>query len=278
MAVLTVIGIFIAYKIPISLNERDSADRLTAERTARIEADVGQVNQLVAGVLGEEGSEHAAPKRAAARAIAEYAQQSRIYPPATSILLDYLEKESDPKTHCYLHAAIDRGLTVKPPAGAQSGEGNSLDIATERARLKADTKPTDIADCSAVLEAPPAPGGPGAGARTTTPPHPAAQLQPRVSEWRQYLDVDCARTNTNANGGLFVPVDNALTAQYTVQSATAQIVDASNIKDIQATVVNIQPNGATVRYAMSGLDRQFLGNCPGGGHGTLVVRFQLVPK
>src|SRR5262249_23939307 len=153
----------------------------------------------------------AVPKRAAARAIAEYAQQGRIYAPSTSILLRYLEEENDPKTHCYLHAAIDRGLNVKPPAlgaGARSGEGTSLDqetwatlITTERARLKADTTPTDIAECSAIVE-------------PTRPPAPAVQLQPRVSEWRQYLDVDCARTN--ANPGLFVPIDSALSAQYNV--------------------------------------------------------------
>ena len=233
VAILTAVGIWIAYKIPISLNERDSADRLTSERTARFEADVGQVNQLVSGVLGEDGSEHVIPKRASARAIAEYAQQGRIYAPATSILLHYMEKESDLKTHCYLHAAIDRGLNVKPPAlgaGARSGEGGALDqeswatlITTERARLKADTLKTDLADCSLIVE-------------PTSPPPPP--LEPRVSEWKQYLDVDCARTN--ANSGLFVPIDSSLSAQYTVQSATATIQDSSNIKDVVARVVGVQ--------------------------------------
>src|SRR5690242_16988191 len=84
VAFLTALAIWIAYKIPISLNERDSADRLSSERSARFEADIGRVNQLMAGVLGEEGIEHVVAKRAAARAIAEYAQQGRIYAPATS--------------------------------------------------------------------------------------------------------------------------------------------------------------------------------------------------
>lgn len=91
-ALLTLIGVFIAYQIPISLNQRDSADRLSAERTSRSEADVAQVNQLLAGVLGEESDEHVNSKRAAARAIAEYAQQGRVYTPATSILFHYLER------------------------------------------------------------------------------------------------------------------------------------------------------------------------------------------
>jgi|HubBroStandDraft_6_1064221.scaffolds.fasta_scaffold35516_4 hypothetical protein len=108
VAILTIIGLWIGYKIPISLNERDTADRLSSERTARFEADVGQVNQLVAGVLGEEGVEHPGSKRAAARAVAEYAQQGRIYTPATSILLHYLEKESDQRRT----ATCMRPLTV----------------------------------------------------------------------------------------------------------------------------------------------------------------------
>src|ERR1700682_3301129 len=120
---LTVAGLWIAYEIPISLNGQDSAERLKSERSARFEADLSQINQLIAGVLGEEGSEHIEPRRAAARAALEYAQQGRVYTPATSILFHYMEKESDPKAHCYLHAAIDRGLNVKPPslgAGARS--------------------------------------------------------------------------------------------------------------------------------------------------------------
>jgi hypothetical protein len=272
VAILTIIGLWIGYKIPVSLNERDSADRLSSERTARFEGDVGIVNQLVASVLGEEGVEHVVSKRAAARAIAEYAQQGRIYEPSTAILLHYLEKEKDPKTHCYLHAAIDRGLNVDPPAlgtGAKSSDGKALDLASfesakkaERALLKDHTEQTDITDCSSTAEptAPP-----------TTPP-----LQPRISEYRQYLDVDCARTNSNPN--LFVPIDSSLSAQYTVQSAMASIQDSSNIKDVNVNVVGTQPNGAIVQYGFNGLDRQLFGNCPGGGHGTLVVRFQLIPK
>src|ERR1017187_2300097 len=101
-AVLTIGGLWIGYKIPLSLNDQDSAERLKAERSARFEADLGQINQLVAGSLGEEGPEHVTEKQAAARAVAEYAQQGRVYPPATSILFHYMEKEPDPKTHCYL--------------------------------------------------------------------------------------------------------------------------------------------------------------------------------
>jgi|HubBroStandDraft_6_1064221.scaffolds.fasta_scaffold35516_3 hypothetical protein len=97
-----------------------------------------------------------------------------------------------------------------------------------------------------------------------------------MSEFRQYLDVDCQRTNSNP--GLFVPIDSGLSAQYTVQAATATIDDAANIKDVQVKVLSVQPNGATVQYGFNGLDRQLFGNCPGGGHGTLVVRFQLIPK
>jgi hypothetical protein len=264
-----VVGLLVAYKIPYSIDTQDSAERLKAERSARFEADLGQINQLVAGVLGEEGPDHVVEKRAAARAVAEYALQGRVYTPATSVLFHYIEKEVDPKTHCYLHAAIDRGLNVKPPAlgaGARSEEGAELDEsswatlkATERARLAALTKSTDAIDCSAITETP----------LQSTP------VQARVSEFRQYLDVDCERVNQNT---LTVPIDSALSSQFKVQSAVAGIEDTSNLKGSSATIKGTDSNSATVTYSIVGLDRQLFGNCPGGGHGTLVVRFQLVPK
>lgn len=267
---LTGLGLWIGYKIPLSLNEQDSAERLKAERSARFEADLGQINQLVSGVLGEDGAEHVVGKRSAARAVSEYAQQGRVYTPATSILLHYLEKEGDPKAHCYLRAAIDRGLTVKPPAlgaGARSVDGGSLDesgwattITVERARLMAFTRPTDTGDCSTITEA----------------GHEIPPTQPKVSEFRQYLDVDCNRVN--ASSELRVAIDSGLASQFRVQSATATIQDSSNLKEAQADVLRTEPEAAFVRYSITGLDRQFLGNCPGGGHGTLVVRFQLAPK
>lgn len=267
---LTVAGLWIAYKIPLSLNDQDSAERLKAERSARFEADLGQINQLVAGVLGEESPEHIEARRAAARAALEYAQQGRVYTPATSILFHYMETEKDAKTHCYLHAAIDRGLNVKPPAlgmGARSEEGASLDekgwstlITVERARLAALQRPTDIGDCTAVAEAAPI----------------ATAEQPKTSDFSQYLDVDCQRVNSNP--ALWVPLDSSLSAKFKVQSAAAVVQDSSNLKEAHAGVVETRPDGAVVQYSLVGLDRQLFGNCPGGGHGTLVVRFQLVPK
>jgi hypothetical protein len=162
--------------------------------------------------MGEDRSEHAGAKRAAARAIAEYSQQGRVYAQATSILFHYLERELDPRTHCYLHAAIDRGLAVRPPAlaaGARVGDGMLVDqptwealIPTEKARLKADTRSTDTADCA-------------------TTPGPLPALQPRTSEYRQYLDVDCGRENVSRPSR--IPVDSGLAAQYRVISATAVI-------------------------------------------------------
>jgi len=87
VALLTIVGLYIGYKIPIALNEQDSQERLKSERTGRFEADVGLVNQLVSGPLGEEGAENIRAKRAAARAISEYAQQGRVYTPhATAIM------------------------------------------------------------------------------------------------------------------------------------------------------------------------------------------------
>jgi hypothetical protein len=270
MVLLTLVGLWIAYEIPKSLNDQDSAERLKAERTARFESDLGQINQLVAGALGEDGQEHVVAKRAAARAISDYSQQGRVYAPATSILFHYLERENDPRTHCYLHAAIDRGLNTKPPAlgvGARSVDGTSLNeeswgttITVERARLQSLLMVTDTADC----------------ATASTPEAVAPALQGRASVYRQYLDVDCQRVNSNGN--LRVPIDSTLAAQFKIASASAQIQDASNLKEATASVVRSETDSAIIQYSIVGLDRQLFGNCPGGGHGTLVVQFQLVPK
>jgi hypothetical protein len=267
---LTIVGLWIAYEIPKALNDQDSAERLKAERTSRFEADIGQINQLLAGVLGEENQEHVVAKRAAARAISDYAQQGRVYTPATSILFHYLEKETDANTHCYLHAAIDRGLNTKPPAlgvGARTADGTPLDqenwsttITTERARLQALLLKTDTADCSA----------------TSIVESTKTSLLPRASTYRQYLDVDCERVNSSSS--LRVPIDSTLAAQFKVESATAEIQDTSNLKRATAKVIGVDPSSAIIEFAIAGLDRRLFGNCPGGGHGTLVVQFQLVPK
>jgi hypothetical protein len=272
MALLTIVGLWIAYQIPISLNKQDSAERLKEERTARFEADISQVNQVIAGSLGEETNQAASDgvlaKRSAARALSDYASQGRVYAPATSILLHYLEREGDPKTHCYLRLAIDRGLNNKPPAlgvGARAADGTALDesnwtttTTTERARLQALLMKSDTADCLII------------------PSAEGATVAARTSAYRQYLDVDCARTNEN---NLHIPIDTTLMGQYKVSSATAAIQDTSNLKSGSgANVTAVQPDGVDVQYVIVGLDRQAFGNCPGGGHGTLVVQFQLVPK
>lgn len=223
--------------------------------------------------MGEEGTENVRAKRAAARAVAEYAQQGRVYAPATSVLLHYLEREPDPKTHCYLEAAIDRGLAIRPPAlgaGARAGDGADLDennwkslITLERTRWQALRRPTDAVNCPSIDE-------------PSTSPAPSVTPQVKTSGYRQYLDVDCGQQN--GQGGVFVQIDTNLRAQFVVDSASASIQDTSNLKAAQARVEETRADGAVVQYTIVGLDRQLFGNCPGGGHGTLVVEFQLKAK
>jgi hypothetical protein len=271
ITILTIIGLWIAYQIPISLNRQDSAERVNAEKTARFEADTGLVNQTIGGALGEELDQETryrvTAKRSAARALSDYAQQGRIYPPSTSILLHYLEREDDPETHCFLRLAVDRGLNVKPPAvgvGARTAEGSELNdstwsktVATERARLQALIKKSDQTDCLA--------------AQANSSPLP----QPMATVYRQNFNVDCGGGNSNT---LHVPLESTLSNDYTVQSARATIEDTSNLQSANAQVVSQQADGVDVQYSYRGLNRELFGNCPGGGHGTLVVQFQLSPK
>jgi hypothetical protein len=60
-------------------------------------------------------------------------------------------------------------------------------------------------------------------------------------------------------------------------TATAQWVNTNNI-DGQTSNVNVQPNIVTAVGSIRGLPRTFLINCPGGGHGELLLHGQYSMK
>jgi hypothetical protein len=55
--------------------------------------------------------------------------------------------------------------------------------------------------------------------------------------------------------------------------ATAEWVNTNNIES-QSANVNVQPNVITAEGLIRGLHKTFLLNCPGGGHGELLIRGQ----
>jgi hypothetical protein len=91
-------------------------------------------------------------------------------------------------------------------------------------------------------------------------------------DFRQYLDVDCNHTNSNND----YPVVFDLNPSYKEQllSASAYLEGRSNIKDVNPEppkVTQIAAGTVHVQFGFNGVDKDTFGNCPGGGHATLVV-------
>jgi Alpha/beta hydrolase family len=99
----------------------------------------------------------------------------------------------------------------------------------------------------------------------------------QTREWRSPgLNVDCNRTNS---GTLQASV--ALDPKYEehVIAVTAKYDSADNIKQPAGPTVQGGPASVvSVSYGFNGQDRDFVGNCPGGGHATVVVTFTIARK
>jgi pimeloyl-ACP methyl ester carboxylesterase len=91
------------------------------------------------------------------------------------------------------------------------------------------------------------------------------------------LNVDCNRTKSDQD--LQVPMVLDGSRQEKVVAATASLINADNIQGISPNppdVTRIDPNGiAHVKYGFNGLNRDWLNNCPGGGHASVSVHFTI---
>jgi hypothetical protein len=100
---------------------------------------------------------------------------------------------------------------------------------------------------------------------------------PGPRTFRQYLDVGCTATN---QGELRIPLseDERKTLKIT-SVAKPHFEGVANLNWYEADAKpDSDGDEILVSYRMRGLDRQLLGSCPGGGHGTLVVEYKLVPR
>ena len=99
----------------------------------------------------------------------------------------------------------------------------------------------------------------------------------QTRDWRSPgLDVDCNHTNA---GTLQASV--ALDPKYDerVIAVTAKYDATDNIKQPTGPTVQGGPASVvSVSYGFNGLNREFTGNCPGGGHATVVVTFTIARK
>jgi hypothetical protein len=106
------------------------------------------------------------------------------------------------------------------------------------------------------------------------PKPPAPNVVKTVVTTKQWalpgLNVGCNETKSGrveASVNIDSRVDRVL-------SVSANLTDVNNIKDQSAPII-VGPVGPSVvvQYSFGGLDRDFIGNCPGGGHATLTVNF-----
>jgi hypothetical protein len=91
----------------------------------------------------------------------------------------------------------------------------------------------------------------------------------------QYFEVGCGEVKT---GTLEIPVPSAMASNQRIQDISATIANISNLKTSSARVVSNTDRSAKVEYHLEGRDRELFGNCPGGGHGSVVTTFTIVTK
>jgi hypothetical protein len=252
------------------------------------EADNHQAIELLANLSTHTGSTDLQARRAMAQAVLGYANQGRLYHPSTAVAADYLRLECDEAAYQLLSQAVARALLQTPKnanipscedkaakdetlAACAARRTNALkavadDQGDDRARLKQ-------AELDRVKMCP-----------GSTPEMSAAAADmvsqytgPGQRTFRQYLDVGCAQTN---QGSLNIPLSDEESQTLKIDKVLKPHFEgASNLNWTDANAwVDADGDQLGASYALRGLDRQTMGNCPGGGHGTLVVEYTLVPR
>ncbi|HZQ25196.1 MAG TPA: alpha/beta hydrolase [Terriglobales bacterium] len=90
-------------------------------------------------------------------------------------------------------------------------------------------------------------------------------------KWSAYQQVDCNRTNSQT---LTASITLDPQHEEKVISASASLEGADNIQGVTGpTLGAVSGNTVPVTYGFNGKDKDMLGNCPGGGHATVVVTF-----
>ena len=195
------------------------------------------------------GSASSPDRLTAAKALRSYADLNRLDSASLPGLLPYLKSECDETIFRMEKEAAQQAARNAKPANSQ-----------DQQQL--------MAGLSAIERSAQCP-----------PPEPASATPPAVttvvSAPPQYFDVGCGEEKA---GVLRVPVPAQLQNNQKVLSVSATLANIDNLKSWNATVTEHDEKAATVRYSLIGLDRQLFGNCPGGGHGSVVTNFVVGPK
>jgi hypothetical protein len=100
--------------------------------------------------------------------------------------------------------------------------------------------------------------------------HLSASRSSRTETVKQYVSVDCGRV---AAGTIPIQLSKQVSEGEEVVATNAQLRGEDNLKASSLELLSHNGPQATVRYQLVGLDKQWTGNCPGGGHATIEVNF-----
>lgn len=196
------------------------------------------------------GTASSSDRLTAAKALRSYADLNRLDAASLPGLLPYLKSECDESVFSTeKQAALQAARNARTP---KSQDERDL-----------------LAGLNAIERSPQCPAQPPPSSST---PQAVATV---VSAPPQYFDVGCGEEKA---GVLRVPVPAQLQSNQKVVSVSATLANIDNLKSWNVTVAEHDDNAATVRYSLIGLDRQLFGNCPGGGHGSVVTNFVLGPN
>jgi pimeloyl-ACP methyl ester carboxylesterase len=104
--------------------------------------------------------------------------------------------------------------------------------------------------------------------------NPPMRVEFENRDWKQSQNVDCNRTNSNDKLVASVSLDPAKRERVD-GTVSVRLADQNNVKDEHVRLVSQTGNTATIDYGFNGLDRNWVGDCPGGGHATVVATFRI---
>ncbi len=188
----------------------------------------------------------------AAKALRSYADMNRMDVASLAGLLPYLKSECD-----------ETVFRIEKEAALQAARNS-----TPQASNGATAVQQPVAGIAAIERSSQCPNPTNSGA-TASPTATVITAPP------QYFEVGC---NNEKMGTLEVPTPSAISGTQMIQSVSATLANIDNLKEWSVRVLGHTERSATVEYRLVGLDRQFLGNCPGGGHGSVVTSFVIGPK
>jgi pimeloyl-ACP methyl ester carboxylesterase len=101
--------------------------------------------------------------------------------------------------------------------------------------------------------------------------NPITQTTAATKQWSLYMEVGCDQTKRDTVTAS-VPLS---TGEEVTGAPTAELINKDKIRHEEAKVVSSSGNTAQVLVNFDGEAKNTFGNCPGGGHATVVVTFPI---